>query len=201
MKNKQIMGSKKFWMILAVILGVFIVVTGVFLAWFSIRIQTTSVIPAEQTTQATGQQTLDHSFEATKERVDSVNDNYGQNVKSSYYGNYSTMERMMQSRIFFSNLKGILMIILVVMVILLILTKGFNIRLFKRTLVEGEIPDKTKPAEKSAQKPQTVIPIPEAECSGEQQIIEQTESEPPEEAVPKMQEEDEQEIADSCQLP
>lgn len=201
MKNKQIMGSKKFWMILAVILGVFIVVTGVFLACFSAKIQTTSVISTEQTSQSTEQQTLDHSFEATKERVDSVNDNYGQNVKSSYYGNYSTMEKLMKSRIFFSNLKGILMIILVVMVILLILVKGFNIRLFKKAIVEGEITDKTKPVEKSAQKPQTVTPTPEVECSGEQQNVEQDESETSEETVSKTQEEDEQEVADNCQLP
>ena len=200
MKNNHIIGSKTFWVTLTVIFGVFIIVAGVILVSFNSKLQTTPATPSEQTTQITEQQTLDHSFEAIKGRVDSVNDNYGQNVKSSYYGNYSTMEQMMQSRVFFSNLKSTLIIILIVMAILLILVKGFNLQLFKKVPVEGDTADRSKPEGVPAQKPKPVVEKPVTDGTDTEQQIEQETVELPNEKESSKQE-DEQDIADSCQLP
>lgn len=132
MKQKVFLGSRKFWMALASILGTFIllsVVLCVFINPFQRTIDTTS---SPQIAEKSIAATDDHSYEAVKERVDEVNDNYGKSIKSAYYGENSTMRQMMQQRMFFSGLKSTLIIVLIAMVILLVLIKGFNLKLFKK---------------------------------------------------------------------
>ena len=194
-KTKNIIGSTKFWKIIAIMLVLFIVAAGAVFAIVANRTTSTVTVKQEETIESVSQ---DHSYEATKERVDSINDNYGREVKATYEGSTSTMEKMMRQRMFFSGLKSILVIVLIVLVILLILVKGFGLALFGRKKVErtgeaekpAEVPEKkSSPVKKSApaqKKPE----FKKAEDLPEEKKAE----DPPKDA-------DEAEIAESCQLP
>ena len=93
--KQRLMGSKKFWMVLVAILGVFILMASVLLL-FDYSNKTVNNGYQQQGTYVeqptTGE--VDHSFEATKDRVDSINSNYGQQIKSAYSGETSAMEKM-----------------------------------------------------------------------------------------------------------
>ena len=88
--KQRLMGSKKFWMVLVAILGVFILMASVLLLF---HYSNKTVINGYQQQgtyveqPTTGE--VDHSFEATKDRVDSINSNYGQQIKSAYSGETS----------------------------------------------------------------------------------------------------------------
>jgi hypothetical protein len=196
MKQKKIFGSRKFWMALVAILGTFIllsVVLCVFINPFQRTIDTTS---SPQIAEKSIAATDDHSYEAVKERVDEVNDNYGKSIKSAYYGENSTMRQMMQQRMFFSGLKSTLIIVLIAMVILLVLIKGFNLKLFKKRILEG-VPDKVDPAdEKIEQKPvQTGEKAEKSPEKKDKPIVQK------EEKTEETEEVDVREVTDSCQLP
>ena len=194
-KTKNIIGSTQFWKIIAIMLILFIVAAGTVFVIIANRTDTTVTLKQEETVQSVSQ---DHSYEATKERVDSINDNYGREVKATYEGSTSTMEKMMQQRMFFSGLKTILIAILIVLVILLILVKGFGLSIFGRKKVErtgeaekpAEVPEKkSSPVKKSV--PEQKKP----EFKKAEDIpVEKKAEEPPKDA-------DEAEIAESCQLP
>lgn len=153
MEKKNTQGNTRFWMAIAIMLGIFVLVAGIVLIGFGpYRVKEKTVVTPTVQTEAQTDQT-DHSFEATKERVDDVNEHYGQSVKASYYGDNSTMESMMRQRMFFFGLKSTFIIILIALVILLILVKGFNLVLFKRKAKDAGSGEADKPAEKSVDKP------------------------------------------------
>ena len=143
--KQRLMGSKKFWMVLVAILGVFILMASVLLL-FDYSNKTVNNGYQQQGTYVeqptTGE--VDHSFEATKDRVDSINSNYGQQIKSAYSGETSAMEKMIQHRIVFSTIKNILLYAVLILMILLILVKGFNLKLFKKKLIEDGTEEKLK---------------------------------------------------------
>lgn len=212
MKNQQFIGSKKFWMALAAIFGTFILFTGILLVCLNpFAPKTTYVVNTTPTANQQEAADVDHSFDAVKQRVDSINDNYGQGVKSAYYGGNSTVEQMMKNRMFFNNLKSTLMIILVLLVILLVLVKGFNIRFFKKAFSGGDAGETDQTVEEPIQKaaPKKATTKPEAvqqtqkaapteeKKSGEAVAEEQV----TEEQAAEERDKDVQEVTDSCQLP
>ncbi len=196
MKQKKFLGSRKFWMALATILGTFILLSVVLCAFINPFQRTIDTTSSPQIAEKSIAATDDHSYEAVKERVDEVNDNYGQSIKSAYYGENSTMRQMMQQRMFFSGLKSTLIIVLIAMVILLVLIKGFNLKLFKKRILEG-VPDNADPVdEKTEQK--SVQTGEKAEKSPEKKdkpIVQK------EEKTEETEEVDVREVTDSCQLP
>lgn len=163
MKKQNVSENTRFWMVIAIMLGIFVLVAGIILvSCMPLSANEKTVVPTEQTATQTGQ--LDHSYEATKERVDDVNEHYGQSVKASYYGDNSTMESMMRQRMFFFGLKSTFIIVLIALVILLILVKGFNLVLFRKKAKDAGSGEAETPAEKSVdktvpeKKPQTKKP-------------------------------------------
>lgn len=163
MKKQNVSENTRFWMVIAIMLGIFVLVAGIILvSCMPLSANEKTVVPTEQTATQTGQ--LDHSYEATKERVDDVNEHYGQSVKASYYGDNSTMENMMRQRMFFFGLKSTFIIVLIALVILLILVKGFNLVLFRKKAKDAGSGEAETPAEKSVdktvpeKKPQTKKP-------------------------------------------
>jgi len=196
MKQKVFLGSRKFWMALASILGTFILLAVVLCAFINPFQRTINTTSSPQIAEKSIAATDDHSYEAVKERVDEVNDNYGQSIKSAYYGENSTMRQMMQQRMFFSGLKSTLIIVLIAMVILLVLIKGFNLKLFKKRILEG-IPDNAAPAdEKSEQKSVQIGEKAEKSPEKKDKPIVQKE-----EKTEETEEVDVREVTDSCQLP
>ena len=196
MKQKVFWGSRKFWMALASILGTFILLAVVLCAFINPFQRTINTTSSPQIAEKSIAATDDHSYEAVKEKVDEVNDNYGQSIKSAYYGENSTMRQMMQQRMFFSGLKSTLIIVLIAMVILLVLIKGFNLKLFKKRILEG-IPDNAAPAdEKSEQKSVQIGEKAEKSPEKKDKPIVQKE-----EKTEETEEVDVREVTDSCQLP
>ena len=196
MKQKVFLGSRKFWMALASILGTFILLAVVLCAFINPFQRTINTTSSPQIAEKSIAATDDHSYEAVKEKVDEVNDNYGQSIKSAYYGENSTMRQMMQQRMFFSGLKSTLIIVLIAMVILLVLIKGFNLKLFKKRILEG-VPDNAAPAdEKSEQKSVQIGEKAEKSPEKKDKPIVQKE-----EKTEETEEVDVREVTDSCQLP
>ena len=203
--KQRLMGSKKFWMVLVAILGVFILMASVLLL-FDYSNKTVNDGYQQQGTYVeqptTGE--VDHSFEATKDRVDSINSNYGHQIKSAYSGETSAMEKMIQHRIVFSTIKNILLYAVLILMILLILVKGFNLRLFKKKLIEDgtEEPQKQEPkpenksikkgtGEQAGKKP---APKPKKEEPVTEEVVEVK-------ADDKKKTADEEEVVSGCQLP
>lgn len=203
--KQRLMGSKKFWMVLVAILGVFILMASVLLL-FDYSNKTVNDGYQQQGTYVeqptTGE--VDHSFEATKDRVDSINSNYGQQIKSAYSGETSAMEKMIQHRIVFSTIKNILLYAVLILMILLILVKGFNLRLFKKKLIEDGTEEPQKQEPKPENKP---IKKGTGEQAGKKPAPKPKKEEPVTEEVvqakadDKKKTADEEEVVSGCQLP
>lgn len=133
MKTVKTLGSTKFWMILSAMLMVFILVAGIILVAMN-PFKVSEPTRNEQSSSLVQQQqpSQDTSFDATKDRVNQVNGNYGQGVKNSYTGDSSTMESMMRQRMFFSGLKSLLVIILLGVVIAVVIVKALKPALSKK---------------------------------------------------------------------
>lgn len=199
MKNTKVIGSQKFWMLLAAMLGIYIVVTAIALISVNPFQEKVVFVNSSLTTEQAVVDNSDHSYDAVKQRVDNVNENYGQSVKSAYYGDNSTMQNMMKQRMFFSSIKSTLVIVLIVLVIFLILTKGFGLKLFKKKAKNGDAGDTTTVVEEPTSKPTPKEKPPVQEKKPEPKVEdndENTNKEPE-----KKQEDDVQEVTDSCQLP
>ena len=203
--KQRLMGSKKFWMVLVAILGVFILMASVLLL-FDYSNKTVNDGYQQQDTYVeqptTGE--VDHSFEATKDRVDSINSNYGQQIKSAYSGETSAMEKMIQHRIVFSTIKNILLYAVLILMILLILVKGFNLKLFKKKLIEDGTEEPQKQEPKPENKP---IKKGTGEQAGKKPAPKPKKEEPVTEEVmetkadDKKKTADEEEVVSGCQLP
>ena len=203
--KQRLMGSKKFWMVLVAILGVFILMASVLLL-FDYSNKTVNDGYQQQGAYVeqptTGE--VDHSFEATKDRVDSINSNYGQQIKSAYSGETSAMEKMIQHRIVFSTIKNILLYAVLILMILLILVKGFNLKLFKKKLIEDGTEEPQKQEPKPENKP---IKKGTGEQAGRKPAPKPKKEEPVTEEVVEVKADDEKKTADEeevvsgCQLP
>ncbi len=202
MKKQKFMGSKKFWMVLVAILSAFILLASILLL---VLIPKPTTVDTNQQVSYVEQTTVshDHSFEATKERVDSVNDNYGQQIKSTYSGRNSTMEQVMRQRMVFSTIKNILLYSVLILMIMLILVKGFGLKIFKKKKVEEEVKELEKKTPQPTNKP---IEKASGKQDGKKKPISKPEKvEKPVEKVDKDAEKpsnpDEEEVASGCQLP
>ena len=211
MKNQNSTANTNFWKTLAIMFGIFILIAGSILLIANFFAEQND-LPGNQiivVQPQTSTNTDDNSFDAVKDRVTEVNDNYGQNIKSSYAGSSSTMEAMAKQRMFFSGLKSTLIIILLIAVILVVLVKGFNLKLWKKdkeTSNAGD-PEKSeegrkdpkptpkKPQGQSKPAPKKVTkekPKNETKTNAEKEVVEEDDH---------SEEEDVQKVTDACQLP
>lgn len=211
MKNQNSTANTNFWKTLAIMFGIFILIATSIL-FIANSFAEDNDIAGKQIIvvqpQAT-ESTADNSFDAVKDRVTEVNDNYGQNIKSSYAGSNSTMEAMAKQRMFFSGLKSTLIIILLITVILVVLVKGFNLALWKKAKKPMSAGDSEKSDEgrkepkPTPKKPQEQPkPVPKKTAKEKPKI--ETKTEPREEVVKEdetSEEEDVQKVTDVCQLP
>lgn len=199
MKNTKVIGSQKFWMLLAAMLGIFIVITAIALICVNPFQEKVVYDNSSLTTEQAVVDNSDHSYDAVKQRVDNVNENYGQSVKSAYYGDNNTMQNMMKQRMFFSSIKSTLVIVLIILVIILILYKGFGLKLFKKKAKNGDAGDTTTVVEEPTSKPTPKEKPPVQEKKPEPNVEDNDED--TNEAPEKKQDDDVQEVTDSCQLP
>ena len=132
MKTEKNFGCKTFWIIVSAMLTVFVVLSGIMLISINNTLDDVTEEPrimTEETLQD-GNQT-DTSYEAIRDRVDGINGNYGENIKSQYAGEKSTMQRLTEHRMTIAAIKDVFFIGLIVLSVLLVLTKGFGIVLFR----------------------------------------------------------------------
>lgn len=210
MKNQNSTANTNFWKTLAIMFGIFILIAGSILFIANSFAEDNDV--AGKQIIVVQQQTPDDtndSFDAVKDRVNEVNGNYGQNIKSSYAGDSSTMEAMAKQRMFFSGLKSTLIIILLITVILVVLVKGFNLTLWKKAkkpLNAGDSektdegrkepkPAPKKPQEKAKPVQKKTVkekPKNETKTKSTEEVVEEDDS---------SEEEDVQMVTDVCQLP
>jgi len=211
MKNQNSTANTNFWKTLAIMFGIFILIAASILFIVNSFAEDNDIAGKQIIVvqpQAT-ESTADNSFDAVKDRVTEVNDNYGQNIKSSYAGSNSTMEAMAKQRMFFSGLKSTLIIILLITVILVVLVKGFNLALWKKAKKPMSAGDSEKSDEgrkepkPTPKKPQEQPkPVPKKTAKEKPKI--ETKTEPREEVVKEdetSEEEDVQKVTDACQLP
>lgn len=211
MKNQNSTANTNFWKTLAIMFGIFILIAASIL-FIANSFAEDNDIAGKQIIvvqpQAT-ESTADNSFDAVKDRVTEVNDNYGQNIKSSYAGSNSTMEAMAKQRMFFSGLKSTLIIILLITVILVVLVKGFNLALWKKakkpmSAGDSEKSDEGRKEPKSTPKKPQEQPKPVPKKTAKEKPKIETKTEPREEVVKEdetSEEEDVQKVTDVCQLP
>lgn len=210
MKNQNSTANTNFWKTLAIMFGIFILIAGSILFIANSFAEDNDV--AGKQIIVVQQQTPDDtndSFDAVKDRVNEVNGNYGQNIKSSYAGDSSTMEAMAKQRMFFSGLKSTLIIILLITVILVVLVKGFNLTLWKKAKKPLNAGDSEKTDEgRKEPKPTPKKPQEKAKPVQKKTVKEkpknETKTESTEEVVEEddsSEEEDVQMVTDVCQLP
>lgn len=151
MEKSKTFGSKKFWMILTVMLVTFILVSvvTVYRIYNYQNGQKTVYIYQTSDDITVLESNDDHSFTATKYRVDSLNDGYGRNIKAAYYGERSTMEKLLTQQAIFSAIRNCIIILFMIIVIAIVGFKIYQSKLLKVKVVNSECKAAPKPVESS----------------------------------------------------
>lgn len=197
-------GTQKFIWHLVAFVAVFILVLTILNRVLPEIAHTTTYDQSPQTTVST-QSTNNYStdFDSVKERVDAANNSTGKEVKSLYScEGKSTMQKQLETRLFFNTLKSILICVLLVVVIVLLLKKGFSIKGFKKIL-NGEESEDNKPEEKSSSDDEntteedTPEEIPDNTDNQDEEPVPVDVEEPP---IEEAKDPDEAEVAENCKL-
>lgn len=163
----------------------------------------------DQSTQITTSQTEDNfstDFDSVKERVDQANNSTGKEVKDLYSGEgKSTMQKQLETRLFFNTLKSILICVLLVVVVIVLIKKGFSLKKVKKIFDEDdETPEDDTPEETPDREdatddtPSDDVPGEEPSNSSDDSTDDSDEEKEPPIVDPA--EPDEQEVAENCKL-
>ena len=140
-------------------------------------------------------------FDSVKERVDRANNTTGKEVKSFYMGEgKSSMQKQLETRLFFNTVKNILICVLLAVVIIALLKKGFSLKKIKKILDEDdELTDSTQPA-KTPEKAETKDEPTKDDADDTVASEESDNSDEEEPPIVEPKEPDEQEVAEKCKL-
>ena len=200
MEKSKTFGSKKFWMILTVMLVTFILVSvvTVYRIYNYQNGQKTVYIYQTSDDITVLESDDDHSFKATKYRVDSLNDGYGRNIKSAYYGERSTMEKLLTQQAIFSAIRNCIIILFMIIVIGAVGFKIYHSKLLKAKAVNSECKAAPKPVESSECETKP-------ESSDDSGAVDADYAEPKPEAekeeITEPEDKENRDVAESCQLP
>lgn len=200
MEKSKTFGSKKFWMILTVMLVTFILVSvvTVYRIYNYQNGQKTVYIYQTSDDITVLESDDDHSFTTTKYRVDSLNDGYGRNIKAAYYGERSTMEKLLTQQTIFSAIRNCIIILFMIIVIAIVGFKIYQSKLLKVKVVNSECKAAPKPVESSECET-------EPESSDDSGAVNADYAEPEPEAekeeITEPEDKENWEVAESCQLP
>ena len=168
----------------------------------------------DQNTQITASQTEDNlstDFDSVKERVDQANNSTGKEIKDLYSGEgKSTMQKQLETRLFFNTLKSILICVLLVVVVIVLIKKGFSLKKVKKIFdedyetPEDDTPEGTPDDEDTSDGTPSDDTPPEdnpdeepSDTSDESADDSDEDKEPP---IVDPAEPDEQEVAENCKL-
>lgn len=207
MKKEISKGTQKFIWHMVAFIAVFILVL-VILCRVLPEPNRTAI--AGQSTQITASQTENNQstdFDSVKERVDEANNTTGKEVRSIYSGDgKSTMQKQLETRLFFNTLKSILICALLVVVIIVLLKKGFNFKKISKILDEEDEASDDDVADETGKTEDAPKETPIKDASDEESI--DTEHEPDRDSgddekeppIVDPAEPDEQEVAENCKL-
>lgn len=213
MKKEISKGTQKFILLMTAVIMVFVLTLTAIIKFAPDSVRTTSYDEPQQT--ASTQQSEGTDFDSVKERVDEANNTIGKEIYSLYSGEgASVLQRQAESRLFFSNLKNLLICILLVVVLIVLCKKGFDFKKIKHMLVEEktssaqaepeqETTQAARKAEGQADKEEQAKSVPTADVEEEPPTEEPPlEAEPPLKEEPESEEasEDEKQVAENCRL-
>lgn len=212
MKKEISKGTQKFIWHLVAFVAVFVLALVILCRVLPEPSRTADVNQNTQVTTSQTNENLSTDFDSVKERVDKANSTTGKEIKDLYSGEgKSTMEKQLETRLFFNTLKSILICVLLVVVIVVLLKKGFSLKKVKKLIedddndedakeepvddtepTDGAEPDDGEQDEEdtSSEEPETAEDNSDASESDE-------EEEPP---IVDPAEPDEQDVAENCKL-
>lgn len=206
MKKEISKGTQKFIWHLVAFVAVFVLALVIICRVLPEPNRTPTVDHNSQITTSQSEDNLSTDFDSVKERVDQANNTTGKEVKSLYSGEgKSTMQKQLETRLFFSTLKSILICVLLVVVVIVLIKKGFSLKKVKKIFDEDdETPEDDTPEETpdeedtSNDAPSEDIPDEEpSDASDESADNSDEDKEPP---IVDPAEPDEQEVAENCKL-
>lgn len=191
-------GTQKFIWHLTTFVAVFVLILMVLSRVIPEPVRTSNVNQSQQASVTEKAEYSSTDFDSVKERVDAANNTTGKEIKDLYSSEgKSTMQKQLETRLFFNTVKSILICVLLVVVIIVLLKKGLNFKKIKKIL-DGNEPEEDKPVQEpvSAETGETALDVPE-------RISEATDEEPMPDEEPPLEEEkepDEEEVAENCKL-
>jgi len=215
MKKEISKGTQKFIWHLVAFVAVFVLVLVVLCRVLPEPSRTSTVDQNPQQTVSQTNENLSTDFDSVKERVDAANKTTGQEIKDLYSGEgKSTMQKQLETRLFFNTLKSVLICILLVVVVIILIKKGFNFRKVKKIFDEddkttdedtpdgspeaGEDPDDISDEEDTENASDEEGPDVSPEDNGENTSDDSSDDEEPPIVDPAAP--DEQEVAENCKL-
>lgn len=211
MKTEISKGTQKFIWHLVAFVAVFVLALVIICRVLPEPNRTATIDQSTQITTSQTEENLSTDFDSVKERVDQANNSTGKEIKDLYSGEgKSTMQKQLETRLFFNTLKSILICVLLVVVVIVLIKKGFSLKKVKKIFDEDdETPDDDTPEETpddedtsdgtpSDDTPPEDIPDEEpSDTSDESADDSDEDKEPP---IVDPAEPDEQEVAENCKL-
>ncbi len=205
MKKEISKGTQKFIWHLVVFVAVFVLALVIICRVLPEPNRTPAVDQNSQITTSQSEDNLSTDFDSVKERVDQANNTTGKEVKSLYSGEgKSTMQKQLETRLFFNTLKSILICVLLVVVVIVLIKKGFNFKKVKKIFDEDDETSEDDTPEEAPETEDSSDDTPSEEAPGEEPSPQDDssdssdeEKEPP---IVDPAEPDEQEVAENCKL-
>ena len=195
-------GTQKFIWHMVSFVAVFIIALVILCRVLPEPNRTASADPNSQVSTSQTDENISTDFDSVKERVDRANNTTGKEIKSLYTGDgKSSMQKQLETRLFFNTIKNILICVLLAVVIIVLLKKGFSLKKIKKILDEDDEPSDSTPATATPteterkDKPKKGEPENGSEPTESKSADE--EEEPP---IVDPKEPDEQEVAEKCKL-
>lgn len=211
MKAEISKGTQKFIWHLVAFVAVFVLALVIICRVLPEPNRTANIDQSAQITTSQTEDNLSTDFDSVKERVDQANNSTGKEIKDLYSGEgKSTMQKQLETRLFFNTLKSILICVLLVVVVIVLIKKGFSFKKVKKIFDEDdETPEDDTPEETpddedasdgtpSDDTPPKDNPDEEpSDTSDESADDSDEDKEPP---IVDPAEPDEQEVAENCKL-
>lgn len=206
MKTEISKGTQKFIWHLVAFVAVFVLALVIICRVLPEPNRTATTDQSTQITTSQTEENLSTDFDSVKERVDQANNSTGKEIKDLYSGEgKSTMQKQLETRLFFNTLKSILICVLLVVVVIVLIKKGFSLKKVKKIFdeddetPEDDTPEET-PDEEDASDDTPSEDVPDEEppdMSDESADDSDEDKEPP---IVDPAEPDEQEVAENCKL-
>ena len=206
MKKEISKGTQKFIWHLVAFVSVFVLALVIICRVLPEPNRTPAVDQNSQITTSQSEDNLSTDFDSVKERVDQANNSTGKEIKDLYSGEgKSTMQKQLETRLFFNTLKSILICVLLVVVVIVLIKKGFSLKKVKKIFdeddetPEDDTPEET-PDEEDASDDTPSEDVPDEEPSNTSDESADDSDEDKEPPIVDPAEPDEQEVAENCKL-